>query len=130
MERGELAGEASGAAAGLLIPPDRAAAPGPFRDICLASLALYQPLIDRIGRESGVDVQPMASGIRIVAQTPVRVEMLKAHARWQTENGVPTDWEPVQLEELEPGLSPKLLGAAFSRGDLNVVPGQVTRHSR
>src|SRR6266540_5681477 len=63
VERGELAGEASGAAAGLLIPPDRAAAPGPFRDICLASLALYQPLIERVGRESGVDVQPLASGI-------------------------------------------------------------------
>ena len=28
VERGELASEASGAAAGLLIPPDRAAAPG------------------------------------------------------------------------------------------------------
>ena len=45
VERGEFAGEASGAAAGLLVPPDRAAAPGPFRDICLASLALYRPVI-------------------------------------------------------------------------------------
>jgi glycine oxidase len=128
VERGELAGEASGAAAGLLIPPDRAAAPGPFRDICLASLALYHPLIDRVQRESGVDVECMAAGILVTALSPSRVELLKAHARWQTENGVETDWvEAGKLRELEPALSPKLLGAAYSHGDLNVAPGQVTR---
>lgn len=128
VERGDLAGEASGAAAGLLIPPDRAAAPGPFREICLASLALYQPLIDRVQRESGVDVQPMASGILVVAQTPGRVELLKAHARSQTALGVETVWlETDEVRELEPALSVKVCGAAFSRGDLNVDPGQVTR---
>jgi glycine oxidase len=128
VERGELAGEASGAAAGLLIPPDRAAAPGPFRDICLASLALYQPLIDRVERESGVDVQPMASGMLIVAQTPGREELLKAHAKWQNDHGMPAEWvDAGELQELEPALSPKVLGAVYSRGDLNVDPGQVTR---
>jgi glycine oxidase len=128
VERGELAGEASGAAAGLLIPPDRAAAPGPFRDICLASLALYQPLIARVERESGVDVQPMALGILIVAQTPAREQLIKAHAKWQTEHGVETEWMgPEQLRELEPALAANALGAAYSHGDLNVDPGQVTR---
>jgi glycine oxidase len=128
IERGELAGEASGAAAGLLIPPDRAAAPGPFRNICLTSLALYRSIIDRVQRESGVDVQCVASGILIVAQSPERVGLLKAHARWQTKNGIPTGWlESEQLHELEPALSPRVLGAAYSHGDLNVDPAQVTR---
>jgi len=128
VERGELAGEASGAAAGLLIPPDRAAAPGAFRDICLASLALYHPIIERVQRESGIDVQCVASGILVVAQTPERVAMLKAHASWQTKHGVPTQWvEGAELRELEPALSPGALGAAFSRGELNVDPGRVTR---
>jgi len=127
LERGELAGEASGAAAGLLIPPDRATAPGPFRDICLASLALYRPVIEKVERESGVDVRCMACGILVVAQTPERVEMLKAHARWQTKNGVPTEWvEGEELKGLEPALSPKVMGAAYSEGDLNVDPGRVT----
>jgi glycine oxidase len=128
VERGDLAGEASGAAAGLLIPPDRAAAPGPFRDICVASLALYHPLIDRIQRESGVDVERMAAGILVTVQTPGRIELIKTHAKWQTNNGVPTEWvEGDALRELEPALSPKVLGAAHSRGDVNVDPGQVTR---
>jgi glycine oxidase len=128
VERGELAGEASGAAAGLLIPPDRAAAPGPFRDICLASLDLYHDLIDRVQRESGIDVQPMASGILVVAQTPGREQLLKAYAGRQSPNGVQTAWVGAEeLRELEPALSPRVLGAAFSHGDLNVDPGQVTR---
>lgn len=128
VERGELAGEASGAAAGLLIPPDRAAAPGPFRDICVASLALYHPVIETVQRESGIDVQCMASGMLVLAQTPERVPMLKAHARWQAKHGVPTKWvEGDELRALEPGLSAQVLGASFSRGELNVDPGRVTR---
>jgi glycine oxidase len=128
VERGELAGEASGAAAGLLIPPDRAVAPGPFRDICLASLALYQPLIDRVERESGVDVQPMASGILVVVQTPAREQLIRAHAEFQRDNGVTTRWVGAEeLRELEPALSPNVCGAAYSSGDLNIDPGQVTR---
>lgn len=128
VERGELAGEASGAAAGLLIPPDRAAAPGPFRDICLASLALYHPIIERVQRESGIDVQCMGSGILVLAQTPERVAILKAHARWQSKHGVPTNWiQGGELRGLEPSLSAQVLGASFSRGELNVDPGRVTR---
>jgi len=128
VERGELAGEASGAAAGLLIPPDRAAAPGPFRDICLASLALYKPVLEDVQRQSGVDAQCAASGILVVAQSPERVSMLQAHARWQIEHGVRADWiEGRELRDLEPALSPRVLGASFSRGELNVDPGQVTR---
>src|SRR6266487_2466090 len=115
VERGELAGEASGAAAGLLIPPDRAAAPGPFRDICLASLALYRPVIERVQRESGIDVQCLGAGILIVAQTESRVALLQAHARWQTEHGVPTRWlKRAALSELVPPLSPQVHGAAFA----------------
>ena len=128
VERGELASEASGAAAGLLIPPDRAAAPGPFRDICLASLALYRPLIERVQRESGIDVESMAAGIIVAALSAERVQLLKAHARWQTQHGAPTDWvEGDELRELEPALSPRVLGAALSHDDLNIDPGQVTR---
>jgi len=128
VERGELAGEASGAAAGLLIPPDRAAAPGPFRDICLASLALYSPVIERVQRESGIDVQCRVAGILIVAQTESRVALLQTHAEWQTKHGVPTRWvKRAELRELEPALSPQVHGAAFSEDELNVDPAQVTR---
>src|SRR5207237_9059661 len=67
VERGELAGEASGAAAGLLVPPDRAAAPGPFRDSCLASPALYRPVVEIVQRESGIVGAWLGGGLSVVA---------------------------------------------------------------
>ncbi len=57
LERGEVAGQASGAAAGMLIPPAEAVGPGPFRDLCLASLQLYPSLVESVQSESGVDVE-------------------------------------------------------------------------
>jgi glycine oxidase len=117
VERGELASEASGAAA-----------PGPFRNICLASLELYHPIIERVQRESGIDVQCVASGILVVAQSESRVGMLQAHAHWQTEHGFPTRWvDADELRELEPALASSVRGAAYSESELNVDPGRVTR---
>ena len=87
LERGELAGEASGAAAGLLILPDRASAPGPFRDLSLTSLAMYRELIPRIEKESGIDVRCLASGILVTAESAERVGILRSFAEWQRGRG-------------------------------------------
>lgn len=128
LERGEVAGEASGAAAGLIIPPDRAAPPGPFRDACLASLALYPALIEAIERESGVNVQGTASGILVVTQVKDRVAVLQAYARVQQRNGVNTEWvDGDALRALEPALSPRILGAAHSPDERHVNPALVTK---
>ena len=127
LERGELAGEASGAAAGLLILPDRAATPGPFRELCVASLEMYRELIPRIEKESGIDVRCLASGILVTAETPERAHTLRAFARFQRDQGDEADWvEGETLRALEPALSHKVLGAVYTAGDLNVDPGLVT----
>jgi len=128
IERGEIAGEASGAAAGMLIPPAGAAVPGPFRDICLASLALYPDLIESIQRESGMAVECVDSGILVLAETPGLIKPLKAHARRQREAGVEAEWvEGGRLQEIEPGLSKRVLGAVYSPREPHVNPGLVTR---
>jgi len=128
LERGELAGEASGAAAGLLILPDRAASPGPFRDLSVASLDMYRKLIPRIEKESGIDVRCLASGILVTAESPERVPILRSFAKWQREQGGEADWvEGEALRELEPALGPRVLGAVYTSDDLNVDPGLVTQ---
>ncbi len=128
IERGEIGGEASGAAAGMLIPPAAAVPPGPFRDICFASLDLYPSLIDGVQAESGTDVECRADGMLVVAETPAMVHPLQVHARRQQENGINTDWlDREALHRLEPALSPHILGAAYSRDDRNVNPGLLTR---
>src|SRR2546425_3899739 len=115
LERGEVASEASGAAAGMIILPDRAQAPGPFRDLCLASLALYPQLIAAVERESGVGVQGTASGILVLAETPERVPVMQGYTRFQQRNGSNTEWvEGDALRKLEPALSSHVLGAAYA----------------
>ena len=128
IERGEIAGEASGAAAGMLIPPAGAAAPGPFRDICLASLSLYPEVIESIQRESKIGVECLDSGILVLAETPGLVGPLKAHARRQRESGAQAEWvEGNALREIEPSLSPHILGAVYSPQEIHVNPALVTR---
>ena len=128
IERGEIAGEASGAAAGLIIPPAGAVAPGPFRDICLASLALYPAFVEAVQRDSGIDVECVPSGILVVAETLGMVQPLRAHARRQRELGLNTEWvDAPALRQLEPALSRHILGAAYSPDDLNVNPGRLTQ---
>jgi glycine oxidase len=128
LERGELAGEASGAAAGLLILPDRATAPGPFRELCVASLDMYRELIPRIEKESGVDVHCLASGILVTAEAAERVPILRSFAEWQRGQGIAAEWvEGEALRALEPALSPRVLGAVYTADDLNVDPAMVTQ---
>jgi len=128
VERGEVGGEASGAAAGMLIPPAGAAAPGPFRDLCFASLALYPSLIESIQRESRISVECLDSGILVLAETPGLVQPLRAHARRQSEGGRRAEWvEGDALHDLEPALSRRVLGAVYSPEEKHVNPGLVTR---
>ncbi len=128
LDRGEIAGQASGAAAGMLIPPSESVSPGPFRDLCLASLALYPDLVPAIEAESGIDVQYLASGILLTAETAGRAQAMKAYARWQQGLGRDVQWvEGETLRALEPGLSRKVLGAAYSPDDRHVNPGLLTQ---
>ena len=127
LERGEIAGEASGAAAGLLILPDRASAPGSFRDLCLASLDLYRELVARIESESGIDVRCLAAGILVTAETAERVPILRSFARRQRDHGFAAEWlDPPELRLLAPALSRSVLGAVYAPDELNVDPGLMT----
>lgn len=127
-ERGGIAGEASGAAAGMLIPPVESAPPGPFRDLCLASLALYRDLVPTLEAESGVDVQYRAPGILLTAEGEARAHAMRAYVRWQNAQGREAEWvEGEALRRLEPALSPHLLGAAYLPGEGHLNPGSLTQ---
>ncbi len=128
LERGGIGGEASGAAAGMLIAPATAAAPGPFRDLCLASLDIYPQTIEEVQAQSGIDVECLKSGILVLAETPEMVRPLQAHARRQNESGRRTEWvEGEALQMLEPALAGHVLGAAYSPEEVHVNPGLMTQ---
>jgi glycine oxidase len=131
LERSEVGGAASGAAAGMLVPPAEAAAFGPFRDLSRAGRALYPELVAGLRDETGIDVQYTASGLLLVARSEGRAGALQSIVRWSAsggELGLPLEWvEGGTLRALEPALSKRLLGAAYSPDGQHVNPGLLTQ---
>ena len=131
LEKGEVGGAASGAAAGMLVPPAEAAASGPFRTLSRAGLALYPELVAALSDETGIDVQYTNAGLLLVAQSEGRAGALRAVARWSAaggELGLALEWvEGGPLRSLEPALSERLMGAAYSPEARHVNPGLLTQ---
>jgi glycine oxidase len=128
LEKGEVGGAASGAAAGMLVPPPWAAASGDFRDLCLASLRLYPALVESLLSETGTDVQYLESGLLVPAESEPAAAALRQAARHGGDEVVPLEWvEGEPLRRLEPGLSPALPGAAYSPSQRHVNPGLLTQ---
>src|SRR3990172_11237239 len=81
LEKGEVGGAASGAAAGMLVPPPWATASGDFRDLCLASLRLYPALVGSLLDETSIDVQYLESGLLVPAESEPAAAALRHPAR-------------------------------------------------
>jgi glycine oxidase len=127
VERGELAGEASGAAAGLLVPPVEAVPTGAYRDLCLAGAAAYPSLVETLESETGIDVQYLESGILLPARSEPHARAVRALAG-RDALGVPLEWvEGEPLRQLEPALRDGLLGAGYSPRGRHVNPGLLTQ---
>ncbi len=128
LERDGIAGEASGAAAGMLIPPLESVPPGPFRDLCRASLDLYPSLVAAIQAESRIDVQLRRPGILLLAETEGRASAMRSYARWRREQGGEAEWvEGGALRSLEPALSPAVVGAVYLPSESHINPGLLTQ---
>jgi glycine oxidase len=124
VERGGIGGEASGAAAGMLIDPVEEAGNKAFDDLRRASLAMYPMLLREAQRLSGVDAEYKKPGMIRTARTPEMAKRLKSLARRR--DGL--EWvEPEVLHELEPALSPTILGAAYCAEDADLNPGMLTK---
>ncbi|MEX0801209.1 MAG: glycine oxidase ThiO [Dehalococcoidia bacterium] len=126
LERGELAGEATGAAAGILTPAETMPG-GVFRDLCAAGAALYPSLVEALRDEIGIDVQHTRSGVLLPAENEGRAHALRSIA---TGASSPTGLEWVEgetLHRLEPALTRDVLGAAYSSDVCHVNPGLVAQ---
>jgi glycine oxidase len=126
LERGELAAQASGAAAGMLTPSPEASDDGPFLRLARASLALFPSWCQALREGSGVDPEYEASGSLHVARTAEEAEQIRARARSLATPGA--EWlDPRAAREAAPGLSDAILGALWSPGDANVRSPLFTR---
>jgi glycine oxidase len=112
-ERGELAGQASGAAAGMLLPLAEAPGPGAFLSWSLRSLAMFAELAVELRERSGVDPEYEPSGALHLAETDAAAARLALRARDLAAHGA--EWlDAAALRGAEPQLAPGIRAALWS----------------
>jgi glycine oxidase len=107
-----VGGGATQASAGMLAPYVEAHDPGPLLDLGIRSLALYDDWIDRIRRESGIDVEYRRIGTLEVALDPQHATELRNAASGDP-NPQRTWMEPAAVRTRQPSLG-ALDGALFT----------------
>ncbi len=123
LERGEIGGEASSAAAGMLIAPIEDTGNDSFDALREASLVLYPDVIREIQERSGVDVEYKMPGMIRTAHTEELAEELREACHRPGFEWV----EGRALQDLEPGLATNVIGAAYCAADADLNPGALTR---
>src|SRR5262249_21675500 len=88
VERGELAAEASRAAAGMVAPQAETEHPGPLLRLGIESRRRYLDWVARVQREAGLDVEYGPDGILSLALDRRDAGLLAARARWQRRLGL------------------------------------------
>jgi len=128
LERGQVGGEASSGAAGMLTAQAHTDEPGPLFDLKLASRALYERLASELLDRTGLDIEYRQLGHIVPALTEAEVAAVKERAGWQAARGLATAWlEAGEARALEPGLAPDVLGASWFPEDHHVNNTAVTQ---
>lgn len=127
LDRGQIGGEASGAAAGMLAPQCEAASPGPFLDLCLAARRYYERLEPELKELTRIDIEYLGWGILYLLDEEGD-EAAEGRYRWQRELGLAVErLTPEEVSKLEPGLTKEIGGALFFPGDHHVNNTELIR---
>ena len=109
VERAELAGEASRAAAGMVAPQAETERPGPLLPLALESRRLYPDWVTSVEAESGLDVEYREDGILYVALGAADARVLSARAAWQRRLGLrAVRLDPREARRLAPVVAPHI----------------------
>jgi glycine oxidase len=128
LERSIPGAEASSAAGGILSPGVEAEEPGPFYDLCAASLARYRAFAEELERLSGLWVGFRGGGTLEVAFDDPTARVLAARAEKLERHGVPVEvLDDAATRRLEPGLAPRVRGGLWFREEASVDPRPLAR---
>jgi glycine oxidase len=118
LECGRTGMQATNAAAGMLAPMIEARGPGAMLQSGMRALREYPAAAQDVEAECGFDVELRLRGILKVAFTPGQIAELRRRSAWQRELGLPLEWLDAETcHELEPRISPRVLGGVFSPGE-------------
>ncbi len=125
-EGGEMAGGASGAAAGMLTPFSENEGPGPALSWGRESLARFPELVVELREASGIDPEYLGSGALRVAATEAEESVLRARIARLPDEGL--EWvDGDALSRLEPALRPGLRGALHAPSEAHVRSPRLVR---
>src|SRR6266567_494242 len=126
VERGEIGGQASGAAAGLLAPLGPLSGPGPLADFLLAGFALFPSQVQTLEAETGLHLDYRQTGALRTVRNPKRVAHLKK--RWESWKslGLEMHWlSGDEARQLEPLLSPDVCAAVYAPAEAQIRAAQL-----
>ena len=128
LERGELGGQASGAAAGLLAPLGPLSGPSPFADLVLAGFSSLLALVLELEEQSGIKMGYERTGALRVVRNPKRVAHLQKRMHsWQS-LGLQLYWlsgEEARQRELL--LAPDVCAAIYVPGESQIQASSVVQ---
>jgi glycine oxidase len=128
LERGEIGGQASSAAAGLLAPLGPLSGPGPFADLLLSGFAALLRLIPELEEESGLRLGYEQSGALRTVSSPKRVAHLQQRfSRWQP-LGLQLHWlSRDEVRQREPLLAAEICGAVYAPQESQIAAPRVVQ---
>lgn len=129
LERGELAGEASGAAAGMLAAlSDEGGDRGPaFQALCLDSLSLFDSLLPDL-EATGIDLRYRRTGVLRLALDEAEAGALRRRYEEQHKLAPENRWlEGDDLRREEPEANPKAVAALLSPREHYLDPQRLTQ---
>ncbi|WP_404323141.1 glycine oxidase ThiO [Cytobacillus firmus] len=118
LDKGKIAGKASGAAAGILGAQTELTEDGPLCQLACKSRSMYQSLIPELEDLSQVHIGYQNKGVYKVAANKEEELALKRLIEIQQKAGEQAEWLPIDsLIKLEPFVSNKLRGAMYIPND-------------
>jgi glycine oxidase len=127
LEKGSVAGKASGAAAGMLGAQMEFTCNDPLYPLAIKSRDLFQTLSEELYRLSGIDIELIEEGIYQLAFTEDEAVLHQRRGEQDQQLGEDTYWlTATELFEREPAISKKALGALYLPKDGQVSPKKLT----
>jgi glycine oxidase len=117
IERDEIAGHASGAAAGLLTPSAEISEPGPVFDFAQEALRMHRTLAGQLKAQTGTDVLYAKQPVLRLAFVEDEEAAMRGQLAWQKD----LRWIPgPEVAKIEPCATAMALGAVYSQQEARI----------